>query len=188
MELLIKHQRGCQVLRAFGMNPHGLPMYRMVRADSRRQWMTGELAPKYPKYGDCYVIEKWCGPEKYGDEKAWEEAGTLGPFPREGDYEFVLPVWDAIGRPLTEPGEHHLQVIVYAVEKSAGLTRSMRWAQIQQEQERTKAERTKVLEAMIADARPLRGGEAERKYAVQLEEDIKHIPAMTPGASLSTGE
>lgn len=186
-ENLILHKRGCEVLARFGNNPHGQPLYRVVRADSRMQWSVGEFRPKYPKYKTFWIIETWCHPDKYGSESEWEESGVLGPYPRQGDYEFVLPLLDAHGEMIAEPGDHHIMAMGMIISKSQGLTRSERWAAIQQAKEDAKAERMRILEQMIHDAKPLRGGEAERKYGEQMEEAAKNFkPQAKPtGASLT---
>ena len=192
IEQLIRHEAGCKVLARVGVNPQGKPLFRMVRADSRREWQVGEWRPKYPKYGTLWIIEQWVPPEKYGTKEFWEEAkdengaSLLGPYPEHGDYEFCFPVWDEHDNPITEPGEHHLQVMAFIAMKNKGLTRSQRWSMIQEAQTEAERVKRKKLEDMIADARPLRGGEAERKYAEELEEVAKRnpLPLITPGASL----
>lgn len=196
IEKVIRHETGCKVLAAYGANPHGEPLFRMVRADSRREWQMGEWRPKYPKFGTQWIIEQWVEPEKYGSKEFWESAkdesggSLLGPYPDKGDYEFTFPVWDEHDQPIENPGDHHLQVMGYIALKNRGLTRSMRWSMIQQAQEEAERIKRKKLEDMIADARPLRGGEAERKYAEELEEAAKRNPIsnITPGASLGGGE
>ena len=183
-ENLILHERACKVLANCGNNPHGQPMYRLVRADSRMEWKTGDYRPKYPKsWGGFWVLETWCDPEKYGDQASWE-AADLGPFPRQGDYESVFPlVFD--GKPI-DPNDGQVEALGKALQKSQQLTRSMRWSFIQQEKERAEEEKRKKLEAMIADAAPLRGGEAVRKYGEEMEEAAKRAPIQpqTPGAGL----
>lgn len=192
IEHLIRHETGCKVLAAFGANPHGAAIFRMVRADSRREWQMGEWRPKYPRLGNCWIIEQWVEPEKYGTQEFWEEAkdengqSLLGPYPSNGDYEFTFPVWDEHDRPIHDPGEHHLQVMAFIASRNRGLTRSQRWAMIQEAQAKAEEIKRKKLEDMVSDARPLRGGEAERKYAEELEEAAKRnpLPQLTPGASL----
>lgn len=193
MEQLVLHKRGCEVLARFGNNVHGKPMYRIVKASSREQWSMGEWRPKYPKYGDAWIIETWCHPDKYGSRDMWEEAkddqgrSLLGPYPEQGDYEFVIPVLDASGNMITNPGEHHITAMGFVIQKSQGLTRSQRWAEIQDTQRLAKEQRMKVLEQMIHDAKPLRGGAAERKYGEAMEEAAKNYkPTAKPtGASLT---
>ena len=156
----------------------------------------GEWRPKYPRFGTSWIIEQWCEPEKYGSQEFWEEAkdekGTslLGPYPSLGDYEFTFPVWDEHDKPIEHPGEHHLQVMAFIALKNRGMTRSQRWAMIQEAQAKAEEVKRKKLEDMVADARPLRGGEAERKYGEELEEAAKRnpYPTFTPGASLERGE
>ncbi len=192
IEKLIPHKRGCEILARFGNNPFGKPLYRMVRADSRREWIVGEFRPKYPRLGTSYVVEQWLPAEKYGPRTVWEDAkgeqgeSLLGPYPDQGDYEFVFPVWDEHDQPISEPGEHHLQVMAFIAEKNKGVTRSMRWSHIQEAQEKAEEAKRKQLADLIADARPLRGGEAERKYAADMEETAKKLKYQsTPGASLA---
>jgi hypothetical protein len=190
-EKLILHKRGCEILARSGNNPFGQPLYRMVRADSRREWIIGEWRPKYPRLGTSYVVEQWLPAEKYGPREFWEdqkdEGGNslLGPYPVQGDYEFTFPVWDEHDQPISEPGEHHLQVMAFIAEKNKGITRSMRWAHIQEAEEKSKQAKRKLLDEMIADARPLRGGDAERKYAEELEAAAKPITTGPNGASVS---
>lgn len=186
-EHLVLHELGTKALSKFGNNPFGQPMYRVVRADSRRQWLVSEYAPKYPKYGTCWVIEKWCPPEQYGSREEWEEAGTLGPFPTQGDYEMSYPLLD--DGVTYDPSEDICMTVAALVEKSAGLTRSQRWSQINQAKEDAREQRMKILRDMIADAAPLSRGSsvAVQKHADELAKPSLR-PAMPVGPSLSRGE
>lgn len=74
-----------------------------------------ERVPKYPDAKERYIFEMWCPPENYGSERQWKESftqlingqfiETLGPFPREGEYELVKVIETPTKRafvPLTE--------------------------------------------------------------------------------------
>jgi hypothetical protein len=100
-----------------GLSPNGKPLFRVVRGIDRLTWIGGPWkdydsngnlvrevtemrnVPKYPDAIDKYVFEAWMPPENYGSETEWEllftkwvngqRIETLGPFPREGEYELV---------------------------------------------------------------------------------------------------
>ena len=102
-----------------GPNPFGGPMYRLSWAPSQLTWMAGKWriddengnfkhwnidagwAPKYPGYGERFVMEAWKAPDVYGSPEDWEAMnreyeedgrmlGKLGPYPHLGSYEVVL--------------------------------------------------------------------------------------------------
>lgn len=116
-----------------GSAPNGLPLFRVVRGCDRLTWIGGrwnhydnsgnvtgshvgmERVLKYPEAKERYVFELLCPPENYGDEKIWKETftqcidgqflETLGPFPREGEYELVKVLETPVKKefvPLTE--------------------------------------------------------------------------------------
>lgn len=100
-----------------GLNPHGQPLFRVVRGGDRLTWIGGAWrdydkhgnflrevvemreVPKYPEALERYVFEAWMPPENYGTELEWRENYTkiiaaqfveeLGPYPRHGEYEMV---------------------------------------------------------------------------------------------------
>jgi hypothetical protein len=92
-----------RICKQMGQNYYGEDMYRLVWADNRVSIIGGywqddgtteyRLFPKDGKQ-ECWVLEKYCPPEKYGDPLLWEfseqvEGGLLGtgPFPERGEYE-----------------------------------------------------------------------------------------------------
>lgn len=116
-----------------GLAENGCPLFRVMRGCDRfahigGEWkhfdansnITGshvglERVLKYPDAKDRYIFEMWCPPENYGDERKWKESfthlingqfvETMGPFPREGEYELVKVVETPTKRafvPLTE--------------------------------------------------------------------------------------
>ena len=100
-----------------GLAPNGRPLFRVVRGSERMTWIGGKWKKydehgnflsdwvgmqevlKYPYAKDKYVFEMLCPPENYGTPEEWRAAftewidgqsiDTLGPFPREGEYELV---------------------------------------------------------------------------------------------------
>jgi len=116
-----------------GLAPNGSPLFRIMRGCDRfthigGRWkhydnsgnVTGEhigvdQVLKYPEAKDRYVFEMLCPPENYGTEQEWESSftqyidgqriETLGPFPRQGEYELVKVLETPTKRafvPLTE--------------------------------------------------------------------------------------
>ncbi len=188
-EHIVFHELCCKALEKFGKNPHGQFNYRVVRADTRIQFIAGEFCPKYPKYGGTWILEVWCAPEKYGDQVSWEAAkdhngrSSLGPYPRQGDYEMSYAFLN--DKEAYMPGEELAQVTAEMVERTKNVTRSQRWSQIQEEKDKAKERRMKILRDMIADAAPLRGGIAVGKHADKLVEKTPVArPAMPVGPSL----
>jgi hypothetical protein len=107
-------QRFCR--ETGGLNPFGGAMYRLSWAPSQLTWSAGKFrindehgtfkywhidagwVPKYPGYGERYVLETWKAPEVYGSPFEWEALnheyeedgrmlGKLGPYPHLGSYE-----------------------------------------------------------------------------------------------------
>lgn len=100
-----------------GLNPHGLPNFRVIWGGDRFTWIGGkwnhhddsgnvigshiglERVHKHPEAKDRWILEVWCPPENYGSELVWEtmftewidgqKVETMGPFPRQGEYELV---------------------------------------------------------------------------------------------------
>ena len=184
-EKLVLHQRGCEVLGHFGRNQFGEPLYRIVRADSRKQYIAGEYGPKYPAWKAAWVIEAWCAPENYGEKSQWEETRTLGPFPSRGDYEFVLAIADKYGNTF-EPSDHQLQWIASALTQSKGVALRARFNQLKQAQEDAKEARMKVLRDMIADCAVKEGSVSAQKHEEILTAPTPvQRPTMPTGASLA---
>lgn len=89
-------------MKRFGVNPYGDPLYRIVRASSRRnlaappdgafRWIR-----TYPSLGDIWVLEKWHTPWEYCQmsRERWdrEKASLLGPFPDRGEYALCEPLY-----------------------------------------------------------------------------------------------
>lgn len=100
-----------------GKAENGLPLFRIMRGCDRFTWIGGKWnhfddsgnvtgshigvqnVLKYPEAKDRYILEVLCPAENYGSEAVWEtmfteyidgiRVETLGPFPREGEYEIV---------------------------------------------------------------------------------------------------
>ena len=63
------------------------------------EWIGTQKVPKYPEALERYIFEMLCPAENYGTPELWEaqftlwidgqSVETLGPFPREGEYELV---------------------------------------------------------------------------------------------------
>jgi hypothetical protein len=109
-----------------GTNPFGGPMYRLSWAPSQLTWMAGVWrindnqgnfkfwhvdcghAPKYPQFGERFILEVWKAPELFGSPFEWEQLnrqpeengmvlGKLGPYPVNGGYEFCFHFQDTAG-------------------------------------------------------------------------------------------
>jgi hypothetical protein len=79
-------------LAVFGANPHGEPQYRLIWSERKRIYFAGEICPEYTYLEPCWILETWTPPEKdAGPEENWQATtfGLLGPYPREGTYNFV---------------------------------------------------------------------------------------------------
>lgn len=90
-------------LRRFGVAANGGNLYRCVYSTSRLhmlggKWPDGTIeyrwSPRYPI--PMWVLEKWLSAEDYaGSEVDWHKDPetnlfTLGPYPRDGEYEFCF--------------------------------------------------------------------------------------------------
>ena len=94
----------------FGMNPYGEPTYRIVFAKSLRELICGQWGDgyngarwvvKHEEYTrrfdkmlgqwigkDCWILEQWQPPQV--SREVWDlNFLILGPYPSQGDYEFV---------------------------------------------------------------------------------------------------
>jgi hypothetical protein len=113
----VPHRLTKRITEIGGKADNGLPLFRVMRGCDRftligGEWkhhdasgnITGshvglERVLKHPEAKDRYIFEVWCPPENYGTPEKWKEAftelingqfiDTLGPFPREGEYELV---------------------------------------------------------------------------------------------------
>lgn len=113
----VPHRLSKRVTEIGGKAPNGLPLFRVMRSCDRMTWIGGKWkrydehgnylsdwvgmqeVPKYPQAKDRYIFEILCPPENYGSPAEWELAfteyidgtkiETLGPFPREGEYELI---------------------------------------------------------------------------------------------------
>jgi len=101
-----------------GKADNGFPLFRIVRGCDRFTHIGGKWndfdknsgalirsvvevrhVPKYPEAMERYIFEALCPPENYGTEREWNQMftewidgqriETLGPYPREGEYELV---------------------------------------------------------------------------------------------------
>lgn len=73
-------------LRRFGVNPHGLNVYRVTWSENKMQWFDGELQHEYEYNPPQWILEKWLSPEVYaGSEIMYNMTEQrMGPYPREG--------------------------------------------------------------------------------------------------------
>jgi len=113
----VPHRLIKRVTERGGLAPNGLPNFRIIRGCDRFTWIGGkwnhhdesgnvtgshiglERVHKHPESKDRYLLEVLCPPENYGSELVWEtmfteyidgiRVETMGPFPREGEYELV---------------------------------------------------------------------------------------------------
>jgi len=81
------------MLSMFGKNPHGQPNYRLIWSSRKMIHFAGEVCPEYAYLAKPgWVLETWTPPEKdAGTPEQWNftTRGVLGPYPREGTYNFV---------------------------------------------------------------------------------------------------
>ena len=109
-------------MRGFGISENGSNLYRVVFSTSRLQllggkWKDGRTeyrwVPRYPTPVPMWVLEKWLSAADYaGAESEWPkcpETGllTMGPYPKDGEYEFCF------GWPLDmEPGRTQVEAVI----------------------------------------------------------------------------
>lgn len=107
-----------KITEAGGLNPHGKPNFRVIWGGDRLAWHGGEMTERdasgnvlrtvvtcrleraYPEFADRWLFECWLPPEAYGTLETWERdtvewvrgqrIETLGPFPRQGDYDLCM--------------------------------------------------------------------------------------------------
>lgn len=92
-------------LRSFGIAENGSNLYRVVFSTSRLQMLGGKWkdgrteyrwVPRYPVPTPFWALEKWLSAADYaGAESEWPkdpETGlfTMGPYPRDGEYEYCF--------------------------------------------------------------------------------------------------
>jgi len=90
-------------LRKFGITPNGGNLYRIILSTSRLHMLGGtwpdglteyRWVPRYPM--PMWCLEKWISAEDYaGPESDWHKDPatnlfTLGPYPKDGEYEFCF--------------------------------------------------------------------------------------------------
>ena len=113
-------------MRQFGITPSGGNLYRVILSTSRMEmvggkWPDGRIeyrwVPRYPTPAAFWVLEKWLSAEDYaGPESQWLpdfESGlfTLGPYPKDGEYEMVF------GWPTDlEPGASQVAAVIQYLE------------------------------------------------------------------------
>lgn len=151
---VIQNERANDVLKRFGKNMYGMPIFRMVWANSVFWYLGGEWRPKYPQNEGCWVVEKLCPPEQYGDKKSWYEA-DLGPFPEKGEYEFVMAFQDA-GQ-WYEASEHQLQFLCRSIELTAARSSAKRYSDIREEKSLALKEEKRIIGDIVHDAKPAAG-------------------------------
>lgn len=196
-------------LTAYGRNPWGGPLFRIVWSDTRKTWslLHKSMWLRYPEH-HCWVLERWCPPLQYGSRYNWEnmrdwEEGSptfgqsvLGPYPARGDYEPVykfdeLPSSASLPRPV-------LELCCRLIEAGKAHTRSERWAAIKDRAEKSERDWDKFFDDYCADkldAISCRGGlrfgpwshrgEQRGPDQVRLRKSTKDLPtqvrAVQPG-------
>ena len=138
-----------KTLAAFGNNPHGEPLYRLIWSERKQIWFTGEIAPEYI-YLDPprWILEAWISPEKdAGPESAWNSVmeALNGPYPRKGTYNFAMgfePDWN--------PTEAIIQTVATGIRMSQGLSLEERAQAIREAlEEQGKLKRQEVADAIV---------------------------------------
>jgi hypothetical protein len=110
-----------QITQAGGLNPFGRPNFRVIWGSNRFHTVGGMFKKIIPVKDDAGIesfivtqvaemrqllkympfrwwLERWCGPEVYGDREEWyrntfdeeSQLHVLGDYPTEGDYESVF--------------------------------------------------------------------------------------------------
>ena len=91
-----------EFLMKFGTNVYGENLFRIVWSEDRLTTSYGKEVRKYGSGMDCFILEKWVSPEKWGSEIVHDEE-ALGPFPRRGEYEHCYSFRDELGTVLRGP-------------------------------------------------------------------------------------
>lgn len=148
-------------MAAFGLNPFGGNLYRIVLADSRREITCGdwkgagvpyaEWTLKYPAYKDkgIWVMEKWEPGEYFGSPEKWPDVN--GPYPARGDYEFCH------GFEAGTPDDANLPMLLDLLEKSRNIPVYRRMIAIRNLEEQRKQTMAKMIRDMIRDKLPAYG-------------------------------
>ena len=113
-------------LRRFGIAENGSNLYRVVFSTSRLQMLGGKWpdgaveyrwSPRYPTPLPMWVLEKWLSAMDYaGPESQWQKDPetnlfTLGPYPKDGEYEYCF------GWPLDmEPSITQVEAVIQYLE------------------------------------------------------------------------
>lgn len=119
------------LLRRFGNNQFGKPLYRVIWSEDRIRYAIGGYRRPYGEGRNRWMVEKWCGPAIYGSRESWEAlrepdgSSSLGPYPNEGDYEWVytFETPEGEGVPL-DPGI--LELLCRCIEQGKLLTDTQR--------------------------------------------------------------
>lgn len=139
------------LLRLRGTNLYGLPLYRMVWSDSRLWYIGGKWQKKYTNLAfPMWVIEAWCPPTRYGDPIVWAQS-DLGPFPRQGDYEFAQASPSDVFENISDD---QAQRTLAAIEISAALTIPQKMQLYKAEEEAKQREQERILSDIVHDSKP----------------------------------
>lgn len=165
-----------RILARFGRNPKAVPVYRVIWSETRLRIADGRLQPEYGAMEPQWVLERWCAPELYGspEDLGWQvdpETGELplGPFPRDGDYEFVFGFGK--GTPINPTT---VELICRLIEAGRAQTRSVRWRAIKEREERAREEWRKRMSDEFDDAQ-VRLGAVAGIPSKRLPEDVKIV-------------
>lgn len=82
-----------RITRAGGFNLYGRPRFRVVWGGDRLDPLGFQRYAYSPTLLQRWIIEVWRPPTDYGSKSEWlKNEETLGPFPSQGDYEFLASV------------------------------------------------------------------------------------------------
>lgn len=138
-----------KILGAFGNNPHGEPLYRLIWSQRKQIWFMGEVAPEYI-YLDPprWVLEAWLTPlEDAGPESAWNPVmeALSGLYPRKGTYSYAMgfePDW--------QPTESILQTLAAGLKMSKGISLEERVKAIRESlEEKARLKREEVANTIV---------------------------------------
>ena len=140
-----------QMISVFGNNPHGEPMFRLVRSERKMIFFAGEIVPEYaylPYQG--WVLETWTPPEKdAGTPASWGamQEALMGPYPQYGTYNFVKQYpqdWT--------PSEETVRLVCKGIEESRQFSLKMRAQAIRERLQAEEVEQMKLNAEMIVDS------------------------------------
>lgn len=166
-----------------GLNPHGQPLFRVVRGSDRMTWIGGawrdhdsngnflrevvetRQVPKYPDALERYVFEGWMPPENYGTEQEWKENFTkiiagqfveeLGEYPRHGEYELIKVIETPKAKAFVPLTEAICDALVTTAKANRELSVNVKMEFIRRRNEReAEAKETRLIDAIEGMSRP----------------------------------